>query len=130
MERRNNRRNTNRQYTRNRNIRESKETEPEDTEPEVLEIYNEITILQERIRTLLLQAESIQGRRPRNRRNNIGTNTIEIGTRVRVLNDYRNLRGTTGVLIGTSSAQVTIRPDNGEREFRRYRQNVEIIEDE
>ena len=85
----------------------------------------EIVRLQERIRTLTLQ-----GRRLRDRPNNVANNEIKIGNRVRILSNHRNLGGTTGTVIGATSAQVTIRPDDKGNKFRRYKQNVEIIDDE
>lgn len=54
---------------------------------------------------------------------------IQVGDRVRVLNNYRGLRNTTGVVISISATQATVRSDRDDIVFRKYKQNLEIVEE-
>ena len=52
---------------------------------------------------------------------------IQIGDRVRITNNYQNLRNTEGIVIQLTTSFVTLRTDNG-REITRRTQSIQIIE--
>ena len=52
---------------------------------------------------------------------------FQVGDRVREMNNYRNLKHVTGVVIKVTSAQATINPDNGGANFRKHKRNLKII---
>jgi hypothetical protein len=52
---------------------------------------------------------------------------IRIGDRVIVLNKHRSLKNTVGTVISVAAVQATVRPDNGEPDFRRYKINLKLV---
>ena len=55
---------------------------------------------------------------------------IQVGDRVRVLNNYRGLGNTTATVISITESQAKVRGDRGGTIFRRYKQNLEIVKNE
>lgn len=73
-----------------------------------------------------------------NNNNNIRTNRIKrrtkgeevrVGDRVEVLNSYRGLKETRGVVVKVTGSQATINPDNDGPNFRKYKRNLKIVYD-
>ena len=124
------RNNIHRRHNEHRNSSNNNNKEPteqnDDVESEIEQIQTEIDRLQQRLDRLRLRRSNRTRENARNRTER----EITIGTRVRVLNYHRGLRGTVGIVISTSSAQVTIQPESGDNAFRRFKQNVEVVEDE
>jgi dsDNA-specific endonuclease/ATPase MutS2 len=52
---------------------------------------------------------------------------LKIGDRVEVRNNYRGRRGTKGVITKITPSQAYIKPDNGNKTFRSYKQNLRRI---
>ena len=74
-----------------------------------------------------LQLQVRQEREQQSRNNQRQREGIQIGDRVRITNNYQNLRNTEGIVIRLTTSFVTLRTDNG-REITRGTQNIQVIE--
>lgn len=99
---------------------------------EVERLKKEVNQLQRRISELELQVATGNTNSNNQQTNKPRTSgeLVQVGDRVRVLNDHRRLRQTTGVVVKVTSAQATINPDSGGAWFRRYKRNLKIINHE
>ena len=99
------------------------------------DVDSEISELTEELRLLTLQTVKIatriqelhNSRTKRQDKKAESKRPLQVGDRVKVLNNHNGQRGTTGRLINVTAAQVRILPDNGEKSFARYKNNVERI---
>ena len=74
---------------------------------------------------LIVEVEQQQEQKTKRRRRR----EVQVGDRVRVLNNYRGLRNTTGIVISISATQATVKSDRDDIKFRKYKQNLEIVEE-
>lgn len=91
------------------------------------QLKKEVTALQEEIACLQLSTDTERSKLKPKRRTK--GSEAQVGDRVQILNNYRGRKGDRGVVIRTTASQVTINPDNGGENYRRYKGNIKIIYD-
>ena len=55
-------------------------------------------------------------------------NTFQVGDRVKITNNYRGAKGTTGVIVKVTPSTVVLKPDNGGSDIRRFKENIVYAE--
>ena len=100
--------------------RKRTESSVEDQIDELTQQLNQITNQLSQLRLQFRQERDQQSRNNQRR-------GIQIGDRVRITNNYQNLRNTEGIVIRLTTSFVTLRTDNG-REITRGTQNIQVIE--
>jgi uncharacterized protein YlxW (UPF0749 family) len=105
----------------NRNEKTSKEEDRIECLTKQLEsLQIQVSNIQQELKTLsTVRSKTSLSRKPKG--------DIRVGDKVIVLNKYRSLKDTTGIVIAVTSAQATVRPDNGGPDFRRYKSNLKIL---
>jgi hypothetical protein len=73
-----------------------------------------------RARSAVVCAEAASKKKP--------NDTFQVGVRVKVTNNYRGAKGTTGVIVKVTPSTVIIKTDNGDSDIRRFKENIAHIE--
>ena len=94
-------------------------------EDQIEELTQQLSQITSQLSQLRLQFR--QEREQQSRNNQRQREGIQIGDRVRITNNYQNLRNTEGIVIRLTTSFVTLRTDNG-REITRGTQNIQVIE--
>ena len=94
-------------------------------EDQIEELTQQLSQITNQLSQLQLQVR--QEREQQSRNNQRQREGIQIGDRVRITNNYQNLRNTEGIVIRLTTSFVTLRTDNS-REITRGTQNIQIIE--
>ena len=94
-------------------------------EDQIEELTQQLSQITNQLSQLQLQVR--QEREQQSRNNQRQREGIQIGDRVRITNNYQNLRNTEGIVIRLTTSFVTLRTDNG-REITRGTQNIQVIE--
>jgi preprotein translocase subunit YajC len=112
------------------NSRESNESDIE-----LEELIAELDQLQLQVNTVSRRLQSVRERQRQKTRNNSDhtrqkkkkREPLRAGDRVVVTNRYKGRQGLEGTIVKVTAAQVQVKPDNGDEEFRIYKANVRRI---